>query len=123
MAELRAYPVATFERNSGVGRSLQRLVAQGAPPLHPTMVTNSLHALRMLAESGAGVALVCPHSVQNELTQRRLIAVPVHANGPVPIALNICVLQGRRRSFALGRFIGELIKPDTVQPSGRTALR
>jgi DNA-binding transcriptional LysR family regulator len=109
LEDLHAYPVGTFERNSGVGRTLQRLVARGAPTIHPMLVTNSLHALRMLAECGAGVALICPHSMQDELRQRRLVAVPVHADGPVPIVLNICVLQGRRRSFAVDRFIQELV--------------
>ncbi|MEJ1975799.1 MAG: LysR family transcriptional regulator [Acetobacteraceae bacterium] len=107
--DLHGYAVGTFERNSGVGRTLQRLAARGAPTIQPTLVTNSLHALRMLAECGAGVALICPHSVEDELRQNRLVAVPVHAEGPVPIVLNICVLQGRRRSFAVDRFIEELV--------------
>jgi DNA-binding transcriptional LysR family regulator len=105
---LRAYSVGTFERNSGVGRALQRLAAGGAPAVVPSLVTNSLHALRRLAESGAGVALVCPHSIEIEIQAGRLIAVPISQNGPIPMVLNLCVLHGKRRGFALDRFLAEL---------------
>ncbi len=114
---LQDYPIGTFERNSGVGRTLQRLVAGGAPALSPSLVTNSLHALRRLAESGAGVALVCPHSIQDEIRGGRLISVPVVRNGLIPITLNMCVLQGKRRSFALDRFIEELKQISIDKPT------
>lgn len=121
LEELHCYPIGTFERNSGVGRTLQRLTAGGAAAISPTLVTNSLHALRRLAESGAGVALLCPHSIQDEIREGRLIAVPVHRNGPVQIKLNMCVLQGKRRSFALDRFIEELRKRSVEEAlTGRT---
>jgi DNA-binding transcriptional LysR family regulator len=113
---LQDYPIGTFERNSGVGRTLQRLAAGGAPALRRSLVTNSLHALKRLAESGAGVALVCPHSIQDEIRAGRLIAVPVIRSGPIPITLNMCVLQGKRRSFALDRFIEELKQVGIGQP-------
>jgi DNA-binding transcriptional LysR family regulator len=60
-----------FERNSGVARALRRLVAQGAPPLLPTVVTNSLEALKQMAASGVGIVLLCPHSAQQELQDGR----------------------------------------------------
>ncbi len=110
LEELRDYAVGTFERNSGVGRALQRLAARGAPAVHPMLVTDSLHALKQLAACGAGVALVCPHSVRMEVGQGSLVAVPIHADGPVPIVLNICVVQARRRSFALDRFAQTLVE-------------
>ena len=108
--DLRGYPVGTFERNSGVGRTLQRLAAGGAPAIVPSLVTNSLHALRRLAESGAGVALVCPHSIDVEIHAGRLLAIPILHNGPIAMVLNLCVLQGKRHGFALTRFLAELKK-------------
>jgi DNA-binding transcriptional LysR family regulator len=116
LEELHPYPIGTFERNSGVGRTLQRLAAGEAPAITLALVTNSLHALRRLAESGAGVALVCPHSIQDEIREGRLIAVPMFRNGPVQIVLNVCVLQGKHRSFALDRFIEELTRDGLLRP-------
>ena len=117
LEDLHRYPLGTFERNSGVGRTLQRLTAGEAPPINLALVTNSLHALRRLAESGAGVALLCPHSIQDEIREGRLVAVQLYRNGPVQMALNICVLQGKRRSFALDRFIEELTRDGSLRPS------
>jgi DNA-binding transcriptional LysR family regulator len=116
LAELRGHPIGTFERNSGVGRVLRRLAAQGGPAVRPTLVTNSLEALKQMAASGAGIALLCPHAAQREIQEGRLIAVPLHADGPVAITLEFCVLRGERRSFALNAFIAELLRRGGVEP-------
>ncbi len=108
-SELEGEAVGTFERNSGVGRTLQRLASQGVRVGRLTLVTNSLEALKGMAESGAGVALLCPHSVAREIRENRLVAVPLRAGGQVSITLEFCVLRGERRSFALSAFITELL--------------
>jgi DNA-binding transcriptional LysR family regulator len=108
--ELEGEAIGTFERNSGVGRSLQRVAAQGIRPARPTLVTNSLEALKQMAASGAGIALLCPHAAEKELREGQLVAVPLDANGPITITLEFCVLRGERRSFAIAAFIAELLK-------------
>jgi DNA-binding transcriptional LysR family regulator len=121
LADLAGDPIGTFERNSGVGRALLRLAGEGAA-LRPTLVTNSLEALKALAERGNGICLACPHAVQNEIRERRLVAVPVHAGGPVRIALDVCVLAGERRSFALKSFLEELVRLGGFSDRARSDL-
>jgi DNA-binding transcriptional LysR family regulator len=109
LADFGADPVGTFERNSGVGRALQRLVGKGVAP-RLALVTNSLDALKALAEGANGICVSCPHAVQKEIDERRLVAVPIQAGGPLRIALDVCVLAGERRSFALNSFIAEILR-------------
>jgi DNA-binding transcriptional LysR family regulator len=115
LAELQGQPIGTFERNSGVGRALRRLAGPGIAPVRPTLVTNSLEALKQMAASGAGIALLCPHSTQREVQQGLLVAVPLDADGPVRITLEICTLRGERRSAALEAFIGTLLRQGGVE--------
>ena len=119
LSELEGEVLGTFERNSGVGRTLQRLAAQGERPGQLTLVTNSLEALKNMAGSGAGVALLCPHSVAADIRENRLVAVPLHADGPVSVTLEFCVLRGERRSFALSAFITELRRSGGPELAGQ----
>ncbi len=84
LSELKGEAIGTFERNSGVGRTLQRLAAEGVRAGRSILVTNSLEALKQMAASGAGIALLCPHSIEAELREKRLVAVPLHADGAAP---------------------------------------
>jgi DNA-binding transcriptional LysR family regulator len=115
-AELQGQPIGTFERNSGIGRALQKLAARGAAPIRPTLITNSLEALKQMAATGTGIALLCRHSIQREIEQGQLVMVPLDADGPVTISLEIGTLRGERRSAALDAFIAELIGLGDVVP-------
>jgi DNA-binding transcriptional LysR family regulator len=122
--ELEGESIGTFERNSGVGRCLQRVAAQGIRASGPTLVTNSLEALKQMAASGVGVALLCPHSAEKELRAGQLVAVPLDADGQVTITLEFCALRAARRSFAMTAFLTELLRcggPAIVAPETRDA--
>ena len=73
-------------------------------------MTNSLDALKRFAESGAGIAIACPHSVQQDLDAGRLVAVPLDVEGPVPMTVVVCVLRSAQRSFAMQTFLQFLTK-------------
>jgi len=115
LADLQDQPIGTFERNSGIGRTLQRLALHGTA-VQPTLVTNSLEALKQMAATGVGIALLCPHSAQYEMDRGQLVAVPLDANGPVSITLEICTLRGARRTSALDAFIAALLQQRGIVP-------
>jgi DNA-binding transcriptional LysR family regulator len=109
LAELADYPVGTFERNSGVGRVLQKIAKKDGTPLIATLVTNSLEALKQFCASGNRASILCVHSVQSELASGQFVAVPLSSNHqPVQLRLDVCVSTDPLRSFAVTALLQQL---------------
>lgn len=109
LAELADYPLGTFERNSGVGRVLQKIAKKDDTPVTATLVTNSLEALKQFCSSGSRASILCVHSVQSELASGQLIAVPLRSNRqPVQLRLDVCVSTDPLRSFAVTALLQQL---------------
>jgi len=106
--DVRHYPIASCERNSGIGRVLQTLPGRGADALPLTLVTNSLEAIKRFCSNGNGISILCVHSVQHEIESGDLIAIPLDCGGPLAMELDICTPAGASRSFALSEFIQHL---------------
>lgn len=106
LCELSRYPIGTFERNSGVGRALQRLAKTEGVSHSPALVTNALDALKHFCSVETNISLLCVHSVQAELATGARVAVPLAgANGPVRMRLDVCVARNPLRSFAVSAFL------------------
>lgn len=109
LAELADFPLGTFERNSGVGRVLQKIAKKDATPLSATLVTNSLEALKQFCSSGSRASILCVHSVQSELADGELVAVPLRSHQqPVQLRLDVCVSTDPLRSFAVTALLQQL---------------
>jgi DNA-binding transcriptional LysR family regulator len=108
MARLADFPLATSERNSGIMRVLRRLAQRQGIELEPSLVSNSLHALMRIAESGVGVALASGLSTRERVRDGKIVLVPLRGEPAPRLTLNVCVLQDRQRSFALTRMIEEV---------------
>ncbi|TCR70665.1 DNA-binding transcriptional LysR family regulator [Bosea sp. BK604] len=109
LAELADYPLGTFERNSGVGRVLQKIAKKDGTPLTATLVTNSLDALKQFCASGRRASILCVHSVQSELASGQFVAIPLRANvQPVQMRLDVCIGTDSLRSFAVTTLLQQL---------------
>jgi DNA-binding transcriptional LysR family regulator len=111
LADVATFPVGTFERNSGVGRVLQKIGKREGISLTTTLVTNSLEALKQFCASEGRISLLCLHSVRSELDAGRLVAVRLRSTGrPVKLRLDACVDANTPRSFAVTAFLRQLVE-------------
>lgn len=108
LAEALAVPHAIPAAAFGIRNLLDQAVREGRRSLEPSLLTNSIEALRSFARSGEGVAFLHKLAVQRELEEGLLVAVPVRAAALEAGSVDIVVLEGRSIPPAAERFAGFL---------------
>jgi DNA-binding transcriptional LysR family regulator len=109
LGEVFTYPVGCFERNSGVARTLRRHSARSGVEMTTVLTTNSLAALRRFCTNDIAVSIVCPYSVQEDITRGNLVAVPLDARGPIYVRTDLCIMKNTAQNFAVSEFIRILV--------------
>lgn len=111
LADIHGFALGTFERNSGVGRVLQKISKRDGFALTATLVTNSLEALKQFCSSDNRISLLCVHSVQAELRDGTLRAVSLRSSArPVRLQLDVCAASSAPYSFAVTALLDYLAR-------------
>lgn len=110
LADIHQYALGTFERNSGVGRVLQKISKRDGVPLTATLVTNSLEALKQFCATDRRISILCVHSIQAELRSGVLAAINLKSRGrSVRMRLDVCAAADTPHSFAVTALLDQLV--------------
>lgn len=82
LADLRPFPLISYDKNSPFGGIVGRLYQQEDEPLKPIMEVGSPQNACALVQAGAGIALVDEFSVRSWSANNQLVVRPI-ANAPI----------------------------------------
>jgi len=108
LAEILRLPHAIPAAAFGIRNLLDQAVREARLSLQPSLISNSIEALRSFARHGDGVAFLHKLAVQRELEQGDLTAIPIRSAALVTGSVDVVVLDGRRVAPAAERFAGFL---------------
>lgn len=103
-SELSAYPFIVRERGSGTREVIEAALSALSVDLEPAMSLGSTEAIKRLVIEGAGFAIVSKLAVEHELSEGRLIALPVD-DLSIRRALHLVRLGGKRPTPASESFV------------------
>ncbi|HEV7324624.1 MAG TPA: LysR family transcriptional regulator [Bosea sp. (in: a-proteobacteria)] len=100
IAEIGEMRLALPDRTFGLRRLVDDMVAAAGIELKPALVTNSIQSLRSFARASLGVSVLTRCATRRDVTEGRLVAVPLQGRNLRKACLKICVRNGRTLSPA-----------------------
>lgn len=108
LTEILSFPIAVPEPGFGIRRLIDEQCRRLGQSMTPALETNSIEALRGFARSGAGVTMLPGRSVQREIRQGEVIAVPISDRALNQCSMDVSVLAGRHLPTAISQFLAVL---------------
>ena len=108
LAEVFTYPVAIPEATFGIRRLINQCCEARRLRLKPTILTNSIEALRAFARVNAGLTMLPMLSISGDIGRNTLAAVPFSDSILRQSSIDICVSEGRKLSVSAGAFLQHL---------------
>lgn len=120
LTEVLSFPVAVPEAGFGIRRLIDEQCRRLGHSLSPALETNSIEALRGFARSKAGVTLLPGMSVQREVREGDVVAIPISDRALNQCSMDISVLAGRDLPTVIAEFLA-LLEQElmTVKQRGR----
>jgi len=87
--------LALPDRTFGLRRLVDDIAAATGTELKPALVTNSIESLRSFARAGMGVSMLTRCATRRDVSEGRLVAVPLLGRNLRKACLKICVRKGR----------------------------
>ena len=110
LSEALAHPVAVPEKSFGIRTLIDARCRSARLTLRPTMVTNSIEALRGFARAGNGVTFLPRMTVKREIDFGLVTVVPLIDREMQQASVDVCVLEGRKLPTAVVEFLNHLEK-------------
>lgn len=95
IAEIGELRLALPDRTFGIRRLIDDVAAATGIELKPALVTNSIESLRSFARAGMGVSVLTTFSIQRDMSEGRLVAIPIQGRNLQKACVKICVRKGR----------------------------
>ena len=109
LVQVNQHPLALLNTTFGTRRLVDDAFARSRLPQDPIAVTNSILMLKSLAKRGGVVTLLPSFSVQNQVRQRELVAIPTNNTILNSAHLDLCVHNPKGLSSAATEFL-DLLK-------------
>ena len=98
--ELARWPLAVPDQTFGLRHVIDDAAAAADLNLRPSLITNSIEALRSFARVGRGVTVLPYHSIKRELELLLLKSVPLVDRAMRSPSISICTRRNRRLPIA-----------------------
>lgn len=108
LSEAAAHPIAIPEKSFGIRTLLDARCRSARIVLRPTLITNSIEALRGFARAGNGITFLPRMTVRREIEFGLLTAVPLSDRELQHATVDVCVLSGRKLPAAVLEFLNHL---------------
>lgn len=95
IAEIGELRLALPDRTFGIRRLIDDVAAATGVELKPALVTNSIESLRSFARAGMGVSVLTTFSIQRDMSEGRLVSIPIQGRNLQKACVKICVRKGR----------------------------
>jgi DNA-binding transcriptional LysR family regulator len=100
IAEIGETRLALPDRTFGLRRLVDDIATATGIALKPALVTNSIESLRSFARAGMGVSILTRCATRRDVSEGRLVAIPIRGRNLRKACLKICVRNGRTLSPA-----------------------
>ena len=108
LAETLEYPYAIPEKNFGIRALIDAQARTAKFPLKPSLVTNSIEAMRGFARMGHGITFLPAITVRREAELGEVKAIPLSDREMQKASVDLCVQQDRRLPKAVEEFLAVL---------------
>lgn len=108
LAETLEYPYAVPEKNFGIRALIDAQMRSAKLPLKPSLVTNSIEAMRGFARMGRGITFLPAITVRREAEREEVKAIPLSDREMQKASVDLCVQHDRRLPKAVEEFIAVL---------------
>lgn len=120
IAEIGAIPLALPDETFGLRHLVEDVAAAKGVTLKPTLVTNSIEALRAFARTGMGVSIITTLSVERDVSAGHLAVTPMKERGLRLACVKVCVRKDRRLPPAVKALAKQLVRSGrSVSPVSR----
>lgn len=110
IGEIIGYPMALPERGFAIRRLVDGELKRSRLVAKPSVETNSIEALRVLAVSGKFVTFLPALPIANDLANKTLVGMRLSALGPMRATHDVCVMRDRRLPKAVLVFLEALAR-------------
>jgi DNA-binding transcriptional LysR family regulator len=112
--------LALPDRTFGLRRLVDDIAAATGTELKPALVTNSIESLRSFARAGMGVSMLTRCATRRDVSEGRLVTVPLQGRNLRKACLKICVRKGRALSPAARALSRHLARSARKYAAGHT---
>ncbi|HWE47061.1 MAG TPA: LysR family transcriptional regulator [Caulobacteraceae bacterium] len=105
--DLERYPFGMLESDRGLALINYALIEAGLS-VQPTLISNSIEAVRSFIRGGHGVALLSKRAVEREVNLGCIVSIPVRATRLNEATVDVLVLKKRRLSNVVRRFVEQI---------------
>ncbi|RXT56965.1 hypothetical protein B6S44_00490 [Bosea sp. Tri-44] len=112
--------LALPDRTFGLRRLVDDIAAATGIELKPALVTNSIESLRSFARAGMGVSMLTRCATRRDVSEGRLVTVPLQGRNLRKACLKICVRKGRSLSPAARALSRHLARSARKYAAGHT---
>jgi DNA-binding transcriptional LysR family regulator len=120
LSEITAFSVGVPEKSFGIRRLIDAALSARKLQLTPSLVTNSIEALKGFARYGGGVTFLPCLPIRRELGQQVLVSIPIVENTFQHSTHDVCILAGRRLPLAVEAFVEQLKVVALAFPTDRS---
>lgn len=108
LSDLVQWPLAVPDETFGLRHVVDDAAVAATVDLRPSLVTNSIEALRTFARVGRGVTVLPYHSIKHEVERQLLKTVPLIDRAMRSPVVSICIRRERRLPIAAMEFMKAL---------------
>jgi DNA-binding transcriptional LysR family regulator len=120
LCDVMGSSVGVPEKSFGIRRIIDAAFSARKLQFTPTLVTNSIEALKGFARYGGGLTFLPCLPIRSELDRKVLVSIPVAESTFQHSTHDICILAGRRLPLAVEAFVEQLKVVALAFPTDRS---